>query len=357
MPSHARTRLSLGLVLTGCVGAPPFPPTPENALGEGSSESSGSHDDQSHNPVADGTSASTVGATGSDSTTTTEPLPTTGESPQLVVSGGPRYDFGLVSIGRPRTGALTVTNNGVTLVTSMSGLPLALPFDYTGDTYPGDAGTCTDTLAAGASCTVELFFDPQDLGVYEDTLVIAYDQGRETTRALTGGGMGQSDNLLTNPGGEEPGSPPPGWSDIAAGEWIASAPPSVTPYEGAGCVHAADGPTAIEFALVQDVDVSQWSTTIDQGLMHLAFAGRGRTLDYANDQYRLVVRYRDALGRQLDSWMTDWRLESLWLEHGTQSTAPVGTRSVRVELNCRKYRLSTICDAYFDALELHAVYP
>ncbi|MEM9457864.1 MAG: hypothetical protein AAGF11_27035 [Myxococcota bacterium] len=359
MPIHARTRLLLGLVLAGCVGAPPFPPTPENALGEGSSSSSGSGDNQNPDPMADGAITSDSGSTGHDSTATDEPPSATGDSSELLISDGPQYEFGVVSVGQLAQAALTVTNTGDTEATSMAGRPLAPPFDYTGGAYPGAGGTCTDRLAPGSSCVVDLSFHPENLGLHHGTFAVDYDEGRETTRPLTGGGAGQSANLLVNPGGEDQGSPPPGWTNIEAGEWAADVPSTgVSAHQGAGCLQSLDGPSFTEFALVQDIDISQWSTTIDQGVMHFDFIGWGRTYEFGNDQYRFVVRYRDAQEQQLDSWTTDWIRDAFWAIHSTSGPTPVGTRTVRVELNCVSYTPGTTrCDAYFDALELHAVYP
>ncbi|MEM9458558.1 MAG: hypothetical protein AAGF11_30550 [Myxococcota bacterium] len=332
-----------------------------NTLGPSPGGSDTTNATTESDPQVDSTNGDSDDASGSASGSADGTGPTTGTDgiAQLSLSGGPIYDFGLVPVSMLGAGTLTVTNIGNTDATGIASLELTPPFEYTGMTYPGAGGTCMETLGPGQSCTLDLAFRPQQLGIHDGTLTLAYDQGPDSIRALTGGGTGHSANLLVNPGGEDMGSPPPGWNDIELGEWAAGTPSTmVEAYEGSYCHYAAQGFPFAEYALFQDVDVAAWSHTIDQGLMRFDFVGWGRTYQFGNDQYRFVVRYLGVSGQPIDSWSIDWTLDAFWQMHGTQGTAPAGTRSIRIELGCVNYVPGTTrCDAYFDALSLQATYP
>lgn len=346
------TGLGLGLALAGCVGAPPPPPASHGT--DGTSPGDPTHGDAEPTQGPEVDTTATAASTGP--TTTTPPPDTTGTGAQLIISDGPVYGFGDVLLGMPGFASLTVTNIGDTDATGMIGLPLTAPFAYTAGAYPGAGGTCTDSLAAGASCTVALSFLPLDIGLHLDILAIAYEQGTPAIRELVGGGAGQGPNLLLNPGGEDEGSPPPGWTNPGPGEWVAGVLPNVDPYEGVGYHYAADGPPLSDFALIQLVDVSPWSATIDRGMMHFGFVGWGRTRAVLTSQYRLVVRVQDDDGEELDSWTSGWETNTAWQMHETEGFVPAGTRRVEVELGCTKFG-SDPCDALFDGLDLRAAYP
>src|SRR4029079_12652939 len=67
--------------------------------------------------------------------------------------GGDFYDLGVVGVAVEHT--FTITNDGAQPATMMvDGGALDNGFSWKGTGYPGTDGTCTNTLAAGAHCTV-----------------------------------------------------------------------------------------------------------------------------------------------------------------------------------------------------------
>jgi hypothetical protein len=112
----------------------------------------------------------------------------------LVISDGATYDFGTRALGASASHAFTVTNTGAATAGSISAAALAAPFAFAGagGAFPGATGTCMTTLAAGASCTVNVTFAPTTVGPAAGTLHIDYDDGSgtqiEATRALKGAG-------------------------------------------------------------------------------------------------------------------------------------------------------------------------
>ncbi|HVU51293.1 MAG TPA: choice-of-anchor D domain-containing protein, partial [Polyangia bacterium] len=110
----------------------------------------------------------------------------------LTISDGATYDFGTRALGATSTHAFTVTNTGAATAGALAAAPLAAPFAFAGGAYPGTAGTCATTLAAGASCTVNLAFAPTSAGAAAGTLHLDYDDGfgaaGAATRALKGAG-------------------------------------------------------------------------------------------------------------------------------------------------------------------------
>jgi hypothetical protein len=290
-----------------------------------------------------------------DGSTTGEPPPTTsGGEPLLTISDGPTYDFGNVPTGGQASHSFLVTNTGDGEATGLSGAVPA-PFGFPGG-FPGSGGDCGGSLGAGQSCMVEVAFTPTQLGVHAGTLAVSHDAGPDATRDVAGGGAGESDNLLGNPGGESGGTPPPSWTAVT-GTWIAGVLLAETlPYAGVGYLYADAGPNNTDYVLRQDVDVSQWATTLDQGVLHVSFSGRARAYWGGDDEHRIRVHYRDAGGATLQTWTTNYLSEASWQQYADARTAPSGTRTVRVELNCRK-NSGPYCHAYFDALDLRASYP
>lgn len=300
--------------------------------------------------------ATTTGPGVDDSSTTVDPPPmTTGEGePLLSISDGATFDFGPVPTGGQASHLFTITNAGDGEAMGLEGT-VAAPFAFPGE-FPGGAGTCGQSLAAGDDCLVEVVFSPGELGLHVGTLAVGHAGGPDVTRDLAGGGAGQSPNLLANPGGDDFGAPPPSWTQVAGG-WLANVLPGETaPFAGPGYIYADLGPSNADYSLQQTVSVSTWAVTIDQGLLSLAFSGRARALAAGDNQHRIRVHYLDAGGGTLELYNTDYQSVAAWTQYADTRSAPVGTRSVRVELNCRKTG-GTYCNAYFDALDLHAAYP
>lgn len=59
---------------------------------------------------------------------------------------------------------LIVYNPTEVQLTSLVGTILNPHFKFTGQAYPGENGTCTKTLAAKATCKIEMVFKPQSAG-------------------------------------------------------------------------------------------------------------------------------------------------------------------------------------------------
>ncbi|MCX4245596.1 choice-of-anchor D domain-containing protein [Paraliomyxa miuraensis] len=292
------------------------------------------------------------GVTGADSSPTSgQPATTTHDGgPLLVIAEGPSFDYGNVVAGTQTTHVFTVSNEGDAEATGIASMTTMAPFSMVG-------GTCGASLTPSTSCTVEVQFAPSDWGPYAATLSVAHDDG-EASCDLAGGASGQSDNLISNPAGENTGTPPPSWSDVGAGNWTAGNPwpGQPNPFLGMGHLAAYDGPSNEDYVLRQDIDVSAWAQALDQGVLRFSFQGRGRSYLFNNDSHRIRIRYRDAGGTDLDTWDTGWQGAGSWQVYDDDRTAPSGTRSVRVDLLCRKTN-GDYCDAYYDELDLRASYP
>lgn len=306
--------------------------------------------------VADAGGTFGVDTTGADGSSTGEPPPATGDGePLLALSDGPTFDFGAIDVGNQLVHSFTLTNNGDALATGIDGASLADPFAFTG-AFPGAAGTCGSSLPAGDGCTIEVRFTPGQIGPHAGTLSIVSD-GPSVDREMMGGGAGRSDNLIANPGGESTGSPPPSWTNAGAGNWMAgnwgAGFPTPT---GNNYLTATDGPNDQDYVLRQDVSLEAWAALSDLGVLRLSFQGEARSLQDDNDSHRIRVRYRDAGGAVLDTWDTSWQGTGTWTLRSDERIAPAGTRSVRVDLMCRK-TFGAYCDGYFDELELRASYP
>lgn len=345
-------------IASACVGAPPPPPA-----GQGSDGSDAGSEAPSTTAVDDAATTSSLdsstgttqavdhGATDT-STTTAEPGSTTGSEgePAITISDGVLYDFGFVTLGGLASHVFTVTNEGTGMAAGIMGQPLVEPFAY------GVRGTCGPELAAGDSCLVEVRFSPTELGAVGGALAIAYDGHAAAVRDISGAGSGETGSLLVNPGGEDTGSPPSGWT-ASLGSWVAGPIPAETdPYEGASLILAEVGPNNSDLTLFQDVSVAAWSTIIDAGVLRFSADGQARSLAAGNDQHRIRTSYVDAGGNVLQLWNTSYQSATEWTEYADLRTAPPGTRTIHVELACRKTS-GTYCNAYFDALDLHAVYP
>ena len=69
---------------------------------------------------------------------------------------------------------------------------MAAPFAFAGGSFPGTAGDCTATLAAGANCTIVITYSPTLVGADADTIDLNYNDGvslQSATRDLTGTGL------------------------------------------------------------------------------------------------------------------------------------------------------------------------
>jgi len=77
--------------------------------------------------------------------------------------------FGVVPLKNPLAETLTLTNSGAAVTLSKTYLTSTTAFSITGGTCPTGSGT----LASKASCTIIVTFNPQTVGGFKSTLVVA----------------------------------------------------------------------------------------------------------------------------------------------------------------------------------------
>lgn len=107
----------------------------------------------------------------------------------LNVDDSSTLDFGFIFTGTNSARTFTITNsgNGPAMVTGETGM--VAPFDFRSGSYPGLTGTCGTVILAGETCSIELDFTPQVVGVFSGTFVLEYNDGvnsQTVVRDLTG---------------------------------------------------------------------------------------------------------------------------------------------------------------------------
>ncbi len=115
----------------------------------------------------------------------------------ITITESDPYNFGTVVTGNSASHIFTVTNVGgvaatIASSTTVSGAGLAAPFNFTGGVYPGSSGNCGVTIAAGASCSIEIHYSPVSPGVDSDTIQVNYNNGavaQGASRDVTGTGI------------------------------------------------------------------------------------------------------------------------------------------------------------------------
>ncbi|MEX1365665.1 MAG: hypothetical protein AB1Z98_21235 [Nannocystaceae bacterium] len=334
-----------------------------NTLGDGSATETGAAEGSTAAEPDDGGGVSGVATgpggetgpvdpTGADTTSG----PVSGDG-VLEISDGPVFDFSEVGLGGFAVHPFTVRNIGDGLANAIAAQDLGDAFEFEGGAYPGSGGDCGSSLAALDSCTLVVSFVPPRPGLHAQELVLGYGGGLQAARSMVGGGVGSSDNLLANPDGESgaAGTPPPAWIDDGPGTWETGY--WINGQGGSGQFIAGSlGPNNTEYRLIQTVSAAPWATTIDAGAMRFDFSGWVRALEPGNDDHRVRVRYLDAKGAVLDTWSSGWETVGNWSSRSDARLAPPSTRSIEVQLGCRKSG-GEYCDAYYDSLDLRAVYP
>lgn len=115
-------------------------------------------------------------------------------SAQLSFSSG-HYDWGKLIQTTSSEKTLSITNVGTLAATNLALSNLNSPFAFKGGTYPGSGGTCSTTLGASQSCTLQVIFSPTSVGSKNQTLTMQYHNGQITTESstmLTGEGIAQA---------------------------------------------------------------------------------------------------------------------------------------------------------------------
>jgi hypothetical protein len=92
-------------------------------------------------------------------------------------------NFGTQARGSKTEQTFTLKNSGKSLVLSLTPAALEAPFSYKGGTFPGVGGTCTDTLAAAASCTFLVEYAPTVTGLAVFKLSVNYSD-QATSRSV-----------------------------------------------------------------------------------------------------------------------------------------------------------------------------
>jgi len=275
----------------------------------------------------------------------------------LEVVQAPTVDYGFVGVGA--TSALTLdisntgTGNATELVSSISG-----PFTFVGGAYPGLGGDCGRTLGGGEQCSVEIAFEPGELGPAEGDLKLIYDDGaspNDTGAVLAGEGSGSTGELVVNGNGSAcANSVPTAWTDTGPGSWRCDDGFGAF-YDPSG-FYGDGGPNNQTFVLEQNIDLLPFANAIATGAMEFDHGGFGRTLENQNDSYRMRVRYRDAMGAVVATVGSGWRDEAAWAEWSGTRELPATTVSAEFQLQCQKSS-GTFCEAYLDDLTLIGTYP
>jgi hypothetical protein len=329
----------------------------EGTDSDGTSSGSSSGTSTTTRATEDGETSSAESTGGSDDT---PDATTTGEEQGEAVleftDPQSHGNFGGVELEELDTRIMTLTNVGAAQATQVGWSGLEGPFEFTGGVYPGVGGDCSDVLDVGASCGIELDFAPHEPGPAESELVVHYHDGtmnRLTARALLGYGEGATTNLLVNGDAESctaQGQSPPGWTKATGSGWQCGNGQGVEPYAGRWSFYAGNEGDSGTFELRQDVDVSAYLGYT------FFFAGGARSLSNDDDDYRMDIVFLDEQDVQLGSWSIGWQTHGSWEHYQHELSAPPDTQTVSVRLFCTKGSSGSWCDAFFDEIELRAVY-
>ena len=96
-------------------------------------------------------------------------------------SAATSQDFGTVSSGSTKSVVLMLSNSGKADASGVKETGLAAPFQFVGGSFPGTGGTCSDSLAGGASCELAVVYapsiDPYTTSPHTYTMIIEYQGG------------------------------------------------------------------------------------------------------------------------------------------------------------------------------------
>jgi hypothetical protein len=291
-----------------------------------------------------GTTESSAGSTGPGDTA-------------LVISDAPMFDFGARDLGSATPHTFMVTNTGDAEATGINAVALPAPFRFAGGSYPGNGGDCTDALSSGSSCSLVVEYAPDAFGPSTSDLSLDYTTpvGAGTTAvSLAGTGVGVTENLIVNPGAEQGGSPPMGWTEIAGTVWTVW---SDFTHTGQYCILGGPvGGQSGTYRLGQFFDLTEYADLIDNhGGLHITYNGYARTWGTGDDIYRIGVRTRDSDGTVVDTTITPAGTGTGWafleLELDTSPTA----RQIEIQVIC-VFNAGSACDAFFDDMSLTVSY-
>lgn len=100
---------------------------------------------------------------------------TPGDGGDLVVTDADgNRELSIVTVDPASNGLLELVNRGEIDYTLSVEFASGANFRWTGGTYPGTSGSCTETQAPGTRCTFDIEFFAATPGVYTDTLILTY---------------------------------------------------------------------------------------------------------------------------------------------------------------------------------------
>jgi alpha-tubulin suppressor-like RCC1 family protein len=150
--------------------------------------------DISFNAISTGASSDTISLNyhnGIGVVSATKALDGTGAPPAVLsISESDPYNYGTITVGNSADHTFTISNGGGVTATALDDLSLTTPYVYSGS-FPGSGGTCTTTLAAGASCDINVTYQPTVSGVHPGSINIDHNDGvasQVVTRTITGTG-------------------------------------------------------------------------------------------------------------------------------------------------------------------------
>ena len=159
-------------------------------------------------------------------------------------------------------------------------------------------------------------------------------------------------NLLLNPSNDESliAGEIPQWVEVEGSNWTQRST-SPEPNHGESYFFAGVSQNA---ELRQDVDVSAYSTEIDNGEQSFKFIGYVRAWPQSpSDSSRVIIEFRDMANTEIltsfDSNEHDQTIS--WKKISDTRLAPLGTRFIRIRLISTRYSGSNN-DGYFDGLSL-----
>ncbi|HUM69212.1 MAG TPA: S1C family serine protease, partial [Chloroflexota bacterium] len=181
--------------------------------------------------------------------------------------------------------------------------------------------------------------------------------GTSVTSTGSSGSASFNVNLIQNPGNEEPlvNGEIPYWEEAAGNNWGQNS--EIPVYDGRAYFDAGE---AGQYAILsQDVDVSGFATSIDQGNQEFTFIAHMRSYPLQPfvpvDSAQVFVAFLDTDGEEINTVKSEeyFSTES-WVKVDDVLIAPSGTRWIRISLVSTKYG-GYDSDGYFDDLSLIAL--
>ncbi len=99
----------------------------------------------------------------------------------LSISDGSTFIYDAIAIGSSYTKHFIIENIGQVTASSIDSSSLEAPFSFAGGSFPGTGGTCSDSLTAGAQCTIAVTYSPTVSGQFYDAIDIEYNDGANSS--------------------------------------------------------------------------------------------------------------------------------------------------------------------------------